>query len=241
MKQMQFDVIYGIHPVRELLKARRRRVFSLYVAKPTPSPVQDLIRQATQDAKIVYVDRRKLDLLAQSSDHQGIVAQAAPFAYTRKFFAPDEHPLILLLDSIHDVRNLGALLRSAYCTNISGVVLGEKGTSDLSAAAYKASAGLAEYMHIFKAPSAIAGAQMAQKNGYTIYSGAFGGVPLDEVSFASPACIVIGNEGAGVQRKIIELGHKVTIPQVRADVSYNASVAGALMMFYAARRCGVLA
>ena len=87
--------------------------------------------------------RDVLNRLAQTTDHQSVVAWANPFNIRKKFFEPAKSPFLLLLDSIQDPRNLGAILRSAYCTGVDGVIICGKNSAPLNATALKSSAGLA--------------------------------------------------------------------------------------------------
>jgi 23S rRNA (guanosine2251-2'-O)-methyltransferase len=138
---------------------------------------------------------------------------------------------LVMLDGIQDPRNLGAILRSAYCTGVDGVIITRKGGSPLTATALKSSVGLAERMEIYEASSAIQAVQELKKAGYNLYMAAFHGENAAVYSFTMPLCLVIGSEGEGISREIIGQGVQVTIPQRVPGISYNASVAAGILLF----------
>lgn len=183
-----------------------------------------------------YVSREQLNKMSGTTDHQSVVALAAPSVYRKKFFDPKKQPFLLMLDGIQDVRNLGAILRSAYCTGVDGVILTQRKSAPLAAAALKASAGLAEHLDIYLASSAQAGILQLKQAGYTPYITTFKGENAVTVSYSEPLCVVIGSEGTGVTPAIIKEGVQVTIPQRSKDISYNASVAAGIMLFLVSQR-----
>ena len=136
-----------------------------------------------------------------------------------------------MIDGVQDTRNLGAILRSAYCTGVDGIILVKKNSAPLNGSTYKASAGLAEHLEIYEAPSAIYAAQELKKAGYGIYLATLGGENGLTTPYQKPLCIVIGNEATGVSPEIFSLGEQVTLPQRHTNISYNASVAAGILLF----------
>ena len=121
----QGELIYGIHPVIEVLKAKRRKVISIYTTRPTPKAwgkIEKLFPE--RGIPIQYVSRDVLTNMAKTSDHQGIIAWVQHFPFRSKAFDPAKQKFLVLLDGIQDPRNVGAILRSAYCTGADGVMLG---------------------------------------------------------------------------------------------------------------------
>ena len=226
------EIIYGIHPIVELLKAKKRKLFTLYTTKPAPKAWPEIEQLLPKyPVQIQYVSREKLNQLAGTTDHQSVVGLAAPFVYRTAFFDPQHAPALLMLDGIQDVRNIGAILRSAYCTGINGVIITQKRSAPLNAAAIKSSAGLAEHMHVYLAPSAPAAAQQLKEAGYHLYITNFKGEDATQIRYQQPYCVVIGSEGTGVSPSIFKYGTQVTLPQRSKDISYNASVAAGIMLF----------
>ncbi len=234
MKQkMQHELIYGPHAIIEMLKAKRRRLVSIYTTKPVPKAYERI--KPYLPARVPntqYVTRDILDRMAQSEDHSGVIALVSPFVYQSKMFEPAKKKFILLLDSIQDVRNLGAILRSAYCIGVDGVVLCKRGGALLTPAVFKTSAGLAEHLDIYCANSVQQAVIEAKTNGYNLYLAVLdNGVDATTVEYTQPACLVIGNEASGIAKEAQKSGALITLPQQHADISYNASVAAGILMF----------
>lgn len=235
-KEKSQELIFGIHPVVELLKAKRRSLFTIYTTKPTPKSWDTIERLLPKGTQIQYVSRDILTRMAQTTDHQGVLAYVQSFTYRSKMFDPSKQKFLMMIDGVQDPRNLGAIIRSAYCTGADGVIMCKKGGAPLTAAANKASAGLAEHMEIYLAPSAAAAAAELKKAGYTLYLATLGGNDALEVPFKEPLCIVIGSEGTGVSPEILNAGERVMLPQRCADISYNASVAAGILLFLIAHK-----
>lgn len=223
--------IFGIHALQELLRAKRRTLRAIYTTKPEPKAWATVAKHIASRVPIYYVSRDKLTTLAGSSDHQGIIAVVDPFPLRKKPFDPKRSPLLLLLDGIQDPRNLGAIIRSAYCTNFDGIVIVRKQSAPLSAVAIKASAGLAEHMEIYETATALQAAQELKALGYHLYLAALGGKDIREVAFQTPLCIVIGSEAVGISQPVLKLGERVMLAQKEPDTSYNASVAAGIFLF----------
>ena len=228
----QGELIYGINPLIEVLKAKRRKVISIYTTRPTPKAwkkIEQLLPEKT--IPIQYVSRDVLTNMAKTPDHQGIVAWVQNFPFRSKAFDPLKQKFIVLLDGVQDPRNVGAILRSAYCTGVDGVILTQKFGAPLSATTLKASAGLAEHLEIMIAATAPAAVQALKDSGYALYLAAFGGKNALEVDYQMPLCMVIGSEGEGIMPILLKSGIQVTLPQRTKDISYNASVAAGILFF----------
>jgi 23S rRNA (guanosine2251-2'-O)-methyltransferase len=237
MKNTVTHVVYGIHPIIELLKAKKRKVFKIYTTKPEPKMfkyIQQML--AKQPAEIVYKTKQELNQLAGTIDHQGIIALASSFQLRNKPFDSARHKYIVLLDSIQDPRNLGAIIRSAYCAGFQGIIIPKKGSAPINAVTAKASAGLIEHIEVYQAPSTHAAVQELIKSKYNLYISALTKQAVDAttVSYNTPLCLVIGSEGSGVNKNIFDKGSVVIIPQRTFDISYNASVAAGILMFIVA-------
>lgn len=235
------ELVYGVHSIIELLKAKKRKLYSIYTTKPTPKAwekIQELLPSYTM---IQYVDKKVITKMAGNEDHQNIVGLASPFITRSKPFDPKKHKFLLLLDGIQDTKNLGAILRSAYCTNLDGVILTQKGSSPINAAAIKSSAGLSEHMDILLAGSASAAVTGLKADGYNIYLATVDNSKnVTEVDYKFPLCIVIGNEATGISRSILSSGEHISLPQRNPDISYNASVAAGIIMFNVATKSRIL-
>ncbi len=231
-KKEKYELIYGAHSLIELLKAKKRKLYSIYTTKPLPKAWHRIEKYLPKHIpNTQYVKREILDRMAQTTEHMGIVALVSPFKFFTKPFDPKKKPFLLILDAIQDVRNLGAILRSTYCTGVDGVVLCKKGGAPLTAAAHKASAGLVEHLDIYMAPSIQSAVQDLKKVGYHFYMSVLDGKDATKVKFKRPLCLVIGNEETGISKKIQGLGVKITLPQRSPEISYNTSVAAGILLF----------
>ena len=225
------DFVYGIHPVIELLKAKRRKVGSIYTTqRPVKSwsKIQKLLPSYVQ---VLFVSRDALTKMAGSEDHQGVLAFVAPFPYAKKVFSSQKQKFILILDGIQDVRNAGAILRSAYCTGVDGVILCRRGGTVLTPAAIKSSAGLAEHLNIYIASTIQDAINKIKNEKYNIFLATLEkGERASDVQYESPVALVIGNEAVGISKDIMNKGTRVLLAQRRSDISYNASVAAGILL-----------
>ena len=233
------ELIFGVRPLLELLKAKRRKLISIYTTKPEPKAWSDIKRLMPKyPVAIQYVKREILHKMSGTTDHQSVVSWVHTFGYRKKFFEPKRHTFLVMLDGIQDPRNLGAILRSSYCTGADGVILTKKSSSPLNAVALKASAGLAEHIDIFVAPSAQSAVQLLKEAGYNIYMAVLDGKDATQYDYKEPLCVVVGSEGFGISRSILRDGTHITLGQRTADISYNASVAAGILLFLIGTKVG---
>jgi len=234
MNKKIYEVVYGIHPILELLKAKKRKITAIYTTKPEPKAFKQIKSHLPKyNFRQIYKTRQELTQLAESSDHQGIIVRTTAFQTRKKPFDSEKQRFVLMLDGIQDTRNLGAILRSAYCTGFQKIIITKKGSAPINASTLKASAGLAEHLEIYQTPSANTGIQELKKTGYNIYISALKKDAKDatKITFKGPLCLVIGSESTGVSKEILNKGQTIILPQKTADISYNASVAAGILLF----------
>ncbi|MFA5307227.1 MAG: RNA methyltransferase [Candidatus Babeliales bacterium] len=233
------ELLYGAHPIIEMLKAKKRKLLSIYTTKPLPKAWDRIAPHLPKYVpNIQYVSRDILDRMAGTTDHNNIVAWVSPFRYASKIFDPAKKPFILMLDSLQDVRNLGAILRSAYCIGVDGIVLCKTKSASLTPAAFKASAGLAEHLDIYQTASLKHAVNEFKQAGYHFYMAVLDGKNACTVEYEKPLCLVIGNEAVGITPDLKKMGMPVTLPQKTPDISFNASVAAGILMFYISTKIG---
>ncbi len=231
------ELLYGAHPLIEMLKAKKRKLIAIYTTKQLPKSWDRIAPYLPKSVpNIQYVTREALDRMAGCSDHNGVVAWVSPFKYTSQIFHPSKKPFLLVLDSIQDVRNVGAILRSAYCTGVDGVVMCKTKSATLTPAVFKASAGLAEHLDIYQVASLKQAISELKAVGYNFYMAVLNGKDATQVEYKKPACLVIGNEAFGITPDIQKMGQPITIPQRTPDISYNASVAAGILLFLLANK-----
>ncbi|MBP6870254.1 RNA methyltransferase [Candidatus Babeliales bacterium] len=226
------NVIYGVHPIIELLQSKRLKIGAIYTLKNPIKSWTSISKMIPSHIQVSMVTRETLDNVAGSKDHQGILAFVGDFPFSQAMFTPDKQKFVVVLDEIQDVRNLGAILRSAYCTGVDGVVLVRANAASLTASAIKASAGLAIHLPIHLASTVKSAVIELKKSGYHIYSATLGGTEsVANFQFQDPAVLIIGNEEVGISADVARLGTRILLPQRRSDISYNASVAGGILMY----------
>ena len=225
------EIVYGVHSISEVLQAKKRKIYEVYVTQSKQNELALLLKKLPTYTKVISCDKSKIEYVTKTSDHQSIAALVAPFVYRQKFFNPKQFPVILICDSVQDTKNMGALLRSAYCVNILGIVIPDKSTVSMTGSVLKSSAGLAEYLEIFLAKTTKFVLEEAKKAGYHIYLAAASGTSISAISFKAPCCLVIGNEHAGINPALFSYGEVVSLKQKNPHISYNASVAGGILLY----------
>jgi len=230
-KKINSEVVFGAHPIIELLKAKKRKLYTIYTTNPKPKVWSKIVNILPKYTNIISVTKNKLDSLSDNQEHQNLVGLASPFVIRKKFFSPSIHKFVLLLDNIQDTRNLGAILRSAYCTGVTGVILTTKNSAPITAATIKASAGLIEYLEVYQTNTAASAINLLKENKYNIFLATVdNSKSATSIKYELPICLVIGNEATGISKNILKSGQHITIPQVQSNVSYNASVAAGILL-----------
>jgi len=217
----------------------------LFAAEGSEARLGDILSLARkQGIPVTVCDRRRLDAMSITGNHQGIIAQAAAHAYAsleELFQVAAEHgepPLLVVCDGIEDPQNLGAVIRSAETAGAHGVIIPKRRAAGLTAAVARASAGALEHIGVHKAVNLAAVIDTLKERGVWIFGAeADGTVSLYDADFAGPTAIVIGSEGAGMGRLIREkCDFIVSIPMRGRVNSLNASNAAAVLLFEAVRR-----
>ncbi len=242
---MNQTILEGRNAVTEALKAGRTIDKVFLASGGTDSTLRYIASLAKQSGAVVtYCDRRKLDTMSETDAHQGVIAMAAARDYCTVQDILDcaadrgEAPLIVICDAITDPHNLGAIIRTAECAGVHGVIIPKRRSSGLTATVAKVSAGAVEYMNIARVSNLTNAIQLLKEKGVWIYgTAANGATPLYRTDLTSPAAIVIGSEGEGMGRLISErCDFMVSIPMKGKINSLNASNAGAILLYEALRQ-----
>ena len=246
-------VIFGVHPIEELLRARPRDVSVLFVAEGTRSPDVDRVVRLAKDRAVAVEPRPRqaVAALAKAPAHQGLVALVGAYRYSslaemiQAAGAARERLLLLLLDGITDPHNFGALVRSAEVLGAHGVVVASRHAAPVTGTVVKASAGATERTRIAEVANLLKTIDALRERGLRVWGAAAApasgarapAAAVDLVDFREDVAIVVGSEGAGmreaVSRRCDGLFH---IPQHGVVASLNASVAGAIALYEAARQ-----
>ncbi|MFN8474760.1 MAG: 23S rRNA (guanosine(2251)-2'-O)-methyltransferase RlmB [Anaerolineae bacterium] len=237
------DVVYGRHPVLEALRADEG-VQRLLVAKGTQTggPVGEILSLAkARGVKVAWVDRRELDRLG--AVHQGVAAELAPFEYVdiddilSAAAARGEPPLLLVLDAIQDVHNLGSLLRTADAVGAHGAIIPEHRAAGVTPAVRKASAGAVAHLPIAQATNLTRALEGLKRQGVWIVGLDMAGqMAFDAYDWRGPVALVVGSEGKGLGRLVAETCDVLVQLPMRGHVdSLNAAVAGSIVLYHAWR------
>jgi 23S rRNA (guanosine2251-2'-O)-methyltransferase len=233
-------LIYGVHPVSEALKARR--VSRLVHERGGGSRVDALVSRAHElRIPIETVDRRALDKMTRGGVHQGVAADLQPLAaYTLEELVSEASgpALLVVLDSIEDPQNVGAILRSADAAGAHGVIRQARHAAPLDGATAKASAGAVNHVRIATVVNiARAIEELKALNVWTIGLDAGAADAYDQVDYRLPTAFVVGAEGTGLRRLVRETCDRlVSIPMQGGIASLNVSVAAGIALFEAARQ-----
>lgn len=217
---MSDEVVYGRNPVAEARRGRRR-VLEVWEAPE--------------------VAAHKLDALAGSPNHQGIVARVEPYPYADPgVLLAEPDALVVALDQVQDPHNLGAICRSAEAAGAAGVVICGRRAVGVTAAVCKASAGAVEHLPVARVRNLADWLIGARESGAWSYGAdAEAEAAYTEVDLGGRAIVVIGGEGAGLRPRVADSCDRlISIPTAGAVGSLNASVAAAVLLFAAGRVAG---
>lgn len=253
------DLVIGRNAVLEALRVGVPSS-QLYVAARIEHDdrTREIVRLAgVQGLNLLEADRLEMDRIARSSNHQGIVLKVQPYQYSslqelaeraeKKARAMQEanskaariaaRPLFIALDGVTDPQNLGAVIRSAAAFGANGVILPERRSASVTAAAWKVSAGAAAHMPVARVVNLTKAIESLKERGYyTIGLDGGGDKLVGETGFETdPLLIVLGSEGKGLSRLVREACDEIAgIPITNMVESLNASVAAGISLYAAA-------
>ncbi len=245
------EVLYGVHPVEEALKAGRRHFDHVLVARERQDArLEQLVALCRQSGvRVRQESRDQLTLLAQTPAHQGVVAMVRPqeFLTIEDLFEPptanttaESRParLLLALDGVEDPQNLGALLRVADGAGVDGVLLTERRSAPLSPVAVKASAGATEHLRIARVVNLVRSLEeLKRQNIWVIGLDERGSSDYDQFDLTGDCVLVLGREGAGLHDLVRRTcDHLLRIPMAGGVSSLNVSAAGAVVLYEAFRQ-----
>ncbi len=226
-------VLYGRNPVHEALRAGRRRVTRIWATG------QAAKEPWLSGVEITEVDAGEIAERAGSDAHQGIVAVVEPYPYAGEselLAAPD--PLIVALDEVQDPQNLGAIARTAEAVGATGLVIPERRSAEVTAAAAKASAGAVEHLAIAQVRNLADFLADAKQHGAWVYGaeGSGDARPYTEPDYDGSVVLVMGAEGKGLRPRVrASCDVLVRLPLRGRIESLNVSAAAAVLLYEAAR------
>lgn len=246
---MEREIVYGRHPVLELLRSAGRRVDEVAVLPEHRGPLAEVVALARRSGvKVSFRMRDQLTAIAGSPAHQGVVARVAAAAYTEVRHlleiprARGEPPFLLALDQVQDPRNLGALLRTADAFGVHGVLVPRRRAAGVTPAAARTAVGAAEAVPVARETNLVDALGRLKDGGVWVYgAAASGGTPAWAVDLTGPVCLVLGGEGPGLRPLVTRACDVLVSVPMRGRVgSLNVSAAGAVLCYEVLRQRSAL-
>ena len=236
------ELVVGRNPVIECLQARIPAT-ALYVAvgvKPDERLTNAVAMASSRSIPVLEVPKQQLDEMTGNGLHQGIGLRIPPFQYAEfdDLVADTEDSVVVFLDNITDPRNLGAVIRSVAAFGATGVVIPERRSADVTAVAWRTSAGTAARVPVAKVTNMTRALEKFQQAGYQAVGLDAGGEhTLDTYDGTGKQVIVVGSEGKGISRLVRETCDTImSIPMAEWVESLNASVAAGVVLAEFARQ-----
>lgn len=233
------DIIYGRNPVIEALESDKD-VDKVLILNSIRGPFEKEIRKLCKlrNIPIQYVPNAKLDKFTRKN-HQGIVAFGSLIVYQKienivpLLFEEGKLPLLLILDGITDVRNFGAISRSAEVFGAHAIVIGEKKSARINHEAFKTSAGAILKIPICREKSLPSTIDFLRNSGFQIFATDLNtDLFIGDIDFNNPCAIIIGSEGEGVSKSLLDrCDQSFKIPQKGETDSLNVSVASGVILY----------
>ena len=236
--------IFGRHPVTDAIRSGQS-IDKIWVqigsAGDFFAEIKNLCKEF--DVPMQMVPKEKLHKITRGN-HQGVIALMSLVSYYKledvlpAIYEKEEIPLILVLDAVTDVRNFGAIARSAEIFGANGIVIGKKNAARINAEAMKASAGALSQIPICREQNIMVALEYLQLSGVAVASSDLNATQdVSNVDFTGPIAILIGSEGRGVHYTLTEKADtKFVIPQKGTTDSLNVSVATGIILYEAAKQ-----
>ncbi len=237
--QKETDCIFGLRPVIEAIKAGKQ-IDRLLVRQGLQGSLYHELMIEVKNHNIVYqiVPLERIELVTRKN-HQGVLAWLSLVEFQEisnllpMIFEKGEDPLIIALDGVSDVRNFGAIVRSAECLGAHSIIIPEKGSARITADAIKTSAGALHSFPVCREKSIVRSISYLKQSGLKVICAVDSSDTMaSDVSLTGPAVLVLGSEDKGISRELTELAdHIVGIPMTGQIASLNVSVAAGILIY----------
>lgn len=237
-------MIFGTRAVMEAIKAKRE-IEKIFVQSGLNN---DLIKELIQVAKangvpFTFVPQEKLNRLS-TKNHQGVICQLAAVQYANleniidKTYNEGREPFLLIVDRVTDVRNFGAIARTAECAGLDAIILGDSGNAPITGDAMKTSAGALSHLPVCRVKDMKKTIQFLKENGVQIIACTEkGNSLLYEINLNTPLALVMGSEEDGISPQLLkEADYLAKIPMKGKISSLNVSVAAGISIYEAIRQ-----
>jgi 23S rRNA (guanosine2251-2'-O)-methyltransferase len=244
MPPKQDKLIIGRQPLIEAINAGKaidKIFFQKNVEGDSIGAIRHLAKEKNIPIQVVPVE--KMNSLSRAN-HQGVMAFVASVVYMDlqqvidQVVSAGEVPMFVMLDGVTDVRNIGAIARSAFCTGAHAIIIPDKGVGALNEEALKSSAGALELIHVCRVNSLLKAVDTLHLNGIEVYTSEMKAEKnVSELKLNEPCCLIMGDEGKGVQPYIAKAADQLfKIPMARKFDSYNVSVATGIILYEAMKQ-----
>ena len=236
-------LIYGKNPVLEAIKSNTT-INKIY-AQTSNKEIDQVIKEALKKKIIVVnTDKQKLDKMIEGKNSQGIVASVTEFKYSEiediinYAKSKKENPFVLILDKIEDPHNLGAIIRSAECMGVHGIIIQKRNACLVTDTVEKVAAGACSYVKVARVTNITESIKKLKEYGLWIYGLDMAGeCNIYETKLEGSIGIVVGNEGEGISRLVKEnCDVLIKIPMTGKINSLNASVSAAISIYEVLRQ-----
>ncbi len=238
------DCIFGLRPVIEAIKAGKQ-IDRLLVKQGLQGPLYHELMLEVRKHNIAYqiVPLERIELVTRKN-HQGVLAWLSLIEYQSisnllpMIFEKGEDPLIVALDGVSDVRNFGAIVRSADCLGAHAVLIPEKGSARITADAVKTSAGALHSFPVCREKSILRSIEYLKESGLKVAAATEkSGSDLSKLNLKGPLVLIVGSEDKGISRELLSVSdHQVSIPMTGDLGSLNVSVAAGILLYEIARQ-----
>jgi len=242
--QKETDCIFGLRAVIEAIKAGKQ-IDRLLIKQGLQGALYHELMTEVRAHNIVYqiVPLERIELVTRKN-HQGVLAwlSVIEFQYIANLlpmiYEKGDDPLIIALDGVSDVRNFGAIVRTAECMGAHGIIIPEKGSARITADAVKTSAGALHSFPVCREKSIVRAIEFLKDSGLKVICAAEkSGTTASEAPLAGPVVLILGSEDKGISRELVALSdHQIKIPMTGTIGSLNVSVAAGILMYEIVRQ-----
>lgn len=231
--------IFGRKPVLEALKSQAE-INQIYIQYDVHGSIINNIKQIAKKSniKITQLSPRKFNELTENKNTQGIIAVKSEFKYSEIDeiligAEKSKFPLLLLIDSIQDPHNFGAIIRTAECAGVNGIITTIKNSASVNNTVEKTSAGATNHIKIARINNLVNAIEILKQNGYWIVGSKLGNSQnYTSIDYKQPIALIIGNEEKGIRHLVAEkCDFLAEIPMQGKIQSLNVSVATGILLF----------
>jgi 23S rRNA (guanosine2251-2'-O)-methyltransferase len=246
-KELKQEMVYGIRPVLEAIESDKE-VEKVFIQKGLRSNTFTELMQALKERAVPYqfVPLEKLNRITRKN-HQGVVAYISPVAFYRiedvlpGIYERGETPFVLMLDRVTDVRNFGAILRTAECAGVHAVIIPSRNTAQLNSGTVKSSAGAIFKVPICRSDNLKTTLDYLKQSGLRVVAATEKADQLCyDADMTGPVALLMGSEGEGISEEYLKKADiRVKIPVLGEIESLNVSVAAGVLMYEIVRQRGI--